>query len=101
MEQLKVIIFIACAGVTGCSTTQLPSLQSLVIPSLPIPTEVYTTAAWSQEQADMGNQILTGVIGPNNVSEGLLEFQNYNRDTSAVLQNPWIGISMLRNLWTN
>jgi len=100
-QQLRKLIVIGCIGISGCSTTQLPSLQALTIPQLPIPGEVYTTAAWSQEQAEMANEIISGVAGPNNVSAGLLEFQNYNRDTSAILQNPWIGISMLSNLWSN
>jgi hypothetical protein len=49
--------------------------------------------------ADQVNQLIGGVMGPNNVSGAILTGQNYTRNGLAVLNNPWIGVSMLRNLW--
>lgn len=55
--------------------------------------------ASSQITASQTNQLVSGLAGPNQVSAGLLEFQNYNRNINAILQNPWNGIIPLRNLW--
>lgn len=45
------------------------------------------------------NQLIGGVMGPNKVSGSLLTSQNYYRETQAVINNPWIGVSTLRNNW--
>jgi hypothetical protein len=58
-----------------------------------------TTMSDTQIMASQTNQLVSGIAGPNNVSAGLLEFQNYNRNINATLQNPWDGIFTLRNLW--
>jgi hypothetical protein len=58
-----------------------------------------TTLSDTQIMASQTNQLVSGIAGPNNVSAGLLEFQNYNRNINATIQNPWDGFFVLRNLW--
>ena len=53
----------------------------------------------SQITASQTNQLISGLAGPNSVSGELLEFQNYNRNINATMQNPWNGFFELRNLW--
>lgn len=68
----------------------------------PICTSVPTfqqTIAGSQIQTSQLNQLISGLFGPNNVSAGLLSYQNYNREVNAVSQNPWLGFFQLRNAW--
>ena len=55
--------------------------------------------AESQITASQTNQLISGLAGPNSVSGDLLEFQNYNRNINATMQNPWNGFFELRNLW--
>lgn len=49
--------------------------------------------------ANQLNQLISGVMGPNNVSGAILTGQNYYRDGLAIANNPWIGMAMLRNQW--
>jgi hypothetical protein len=58
-----------------------------------------TTLSESQIMASQTNQLVSGVAGPNQVSANLLQFQNYNRNINATLQNPWNEFFTLRNLW--
>jgi hypothetical protein len=58
-----------------------------------------TQLSETQLQASQTNQLVSGIVGPNQVSAGLLEFQNYNRNINAITQNPWLGFFELRNLW--
>ena len=58
-----------------------------------------TVLSDSQIQASQLNQLVSGVAGSNQVSAGLLQFQNYNRNINATIQNPWNGFFTLRNLW--
>ncbi len=48
---------------------------------------------------DETSQITGGLIGPNNVSGSITEGMNYYRNGLAILNNPWNGWFMLRNLW--
>lgn len=90
----KKILFLLFLGCSGCATyvdndQYLPPIQS----------NLQQPLAESQIQASQINQLLSGLIGPNQVSNGLLEYQNYNREINAVSQNPWLGFFQLRNLW--
>lgn len=84
---------------SGCATyydndQYLPPLHTPVTqPTFP------QSLAQSQIQASQMNQLVSGLFGPNQVSGGLLAFQNYNRNANAIAQNPWNGFFMLRNAW--
>lgn len=67
-------------GLTSCATYSQPLAESQIM-------------------ASQTNQYITGVAGPNPISGGLLEFQNYNRNLNASMQNPWLAFFELRNLW--
>lgn len=59
-----------------------------------------TTLSETQIQASQLNQVVSGVAGPNNqVSAGLLQFQNYNRGIRTAIYEPWNNFFILRNLW--
>jgi hypothetical protein len=58
-----------------------------------------TTLSDTQIMTSQTNQLVSGIAGPNSISAGLLEFQNYNRNINATIQNPWNGFFTLRNLW--
>jgi hypothetical protein len=47
--------------------------------------------------ASQVNQVLQGVMGPNNVSAKILDGMNYYRTGAAVLNNPWLLLSMIKN----
>jgi hypothetical protein len=47
--------------------------------------------------ASQANQVLQGVMGPNNVSAKILDGMNYYRTGAAVLNNPWLLLSMIKN----
>jgi hypothetical protein len=51
--------------------------------------------------ADQVNQVIGGVMGPNNVSGAILQGQNWYRTGAALINNPWFGITALRNQWVN
>jgi hypothetical protein len=75
--------FILLAILTsGCSTFSIPLAQT-------------------QIAADQTNQLVSGIAGPNQVSAGLLEFQNYNRNLNASMQNPWLAFFEVRDLWVH
>ena len=80
----------------GCTTAYQP------IAIIPKPIEagkLSQTLSQSQIQASQLNQYVSGLYGPNTVSQTLLDYQNANRNLRTVLQNPWDGIFILRNLW--
>ena len=76
MKRYKLLLFL----LSGCSMYSQPLAES-------------------QITASQTNQLISGLAGPNSVSGGLLEFQNYNRNINATMQNPWNGFFELRNLW--
>lgn len=67
---------------TGCSTFSIPLAETQIM-------------------ADKTNQLVSGIAGPNQVSAGLLEFQNYNRNVNASLQNPWLAFFEIRDSWVH
>ena len=77
MKYTKLLLVLMCAG---CSTYSQPLAQSQIM-------------------ASQTNQFVSGIAGPNPISGGLLEFQNYNRNLNASMQNPWLAFFELRNLW--
>lgn len=92
---MKKYILISLLLLPGCACTNnyLPPIQTR-----PVPT-IQQTLAKTQIQASQLNQLVSGIMGPNQVSGALLTFQNYNRNVNAVSQNPWNGFFMLRNAW--
>jgi len=91
---MKIVLAIIIILLTGCAYSDgyLPPIRTTV------PT-VQQTIAESQIQTSQLNQLISGIFGPNNVSAGLLSYQNYNREVNAVSQNPWLGFFQLRNAW--
>lgn len=92
MKKMLIVLLL-----TGCVAYQdndqyLPPIQTR-------PPLFQQTLAQSQIQASQMNQLVSGVFGSNEVSGGLLTYQNYNREVNAIAQNPWLGFFMLRNNW--
>jgi hypothetical protein len=49
--------------------------------------------------ASQTSQIVGGIAGPNSVSGGINNGLTYYRNIAGVINNPWDGIFILRNLW--
>lgn len=49
--------------------------------------------------ADQTQTLIQGLVGPNNVSGGIITGQNYYMTANTVVQDPWYGYDLLRNLW--
>lgn len=47
--------------------------------------------------ASQVDQVLQGVMGPNNVSAKIQDGMGYYRTGAAVLNNPWLLLSMIKN----
>lgn len=60
-----------------------------------------STLSETQIQASQLNQLASGVAGPNQISAGLLQFQNYNREIRTTIYEPWNSFFVLRNLWVH
>jgi hypothetical protein len=82
---------------SGCTTVPVPVA---VIQQKPPNADMLSSAlANSQIQASQMNQYISGVYGPNSMSQALLDYQNANRELSAIAQNPWNGFFVMRNGW--
>jgi hypothetical protein len=97
---MKVIILI-CLLIPGCIVYPDPemminqALTTAVSPAQPLTEPL----AGSQIYASQLNQLVSGLAGPNQVSAGLLEYQNYNRAVNNAIQNPWEAVLNNRALW--
>ena len=82
---------------TSCATVPVPVA---VIQQKPPNADMLANAlANSQIQASQMNQYISGIYGPNSMSQALLDYQNANRELSAIAQNPWNGFFVMRNAW--
>lgn len=82
---------------SGCVAVPTPVA---VIQQKPPNADVMAQAlANSQIQASQMNQYISGIYGPNDMSQALLDYQNANRELSAIAQNPWNGFFIMRNAW--
>jgi hypothetical protein len=82
---------------SGCAAVPVPVA---VIQQKPPNADALSRAlANSQIQASQMNQYISGVYGPNSISQVLLDYQNANRELSAIAQNPWNGFFIARNAW--
>jgi hypothetical protein len=82
---------------SGCVSVPTPVA---VIQQKPPGADALTRAlANSQIQASQMNQYISGIYGPNSMSQALLNYQNANRELSAIAQNPWNGFFIIRNGW--
>ncbi len=82
---------------TGCTTVPVPVA---VIQQKPPNADALARAlANSQIQASQMNQYISGIYGPNDMSQALLDYQNANRELNAIAQNPWNGFFIMRNGW--
>lgn len=122
MKTIKRTLTISAMILTGCTT--YPSTQMVqvgpyrVAPGQAIPANITDIVAAPQSYvldnvdalftqpigdlfvfADQANQLIGGIMGPNEVSGAILQGQNWYRTGSAILNNPWIGVSALRNQW--
>lgn len=127
MKTYKQVVCIASIALTGCAT-QTPGIVQIgpykVAPGQMAPQPVVemvddpgafvygrandvTQSVVSQPindvfiLADQANQLIGGIMGPNNVSGAILKGQNYYRTGLGVINNPWTGFFALRNLWVN
>lgn len=84
---------------TGCTVVQEP--VAVIQQRPPNADALARTLAASQIQASQLNQYICGIYGQtNSMSQALLNYQNANRELSAIAQNPWNGFFILRNAWT-
>lgn len=49
--------------------------------------------------ASQTQTLIQAAAGPNPVSGGIITGQNYYREADAIIQNPWNGFFIARNLW--
>jgi len=82
---------------TGCTTIPVP--VAVIQQKPPGADNLVIALAKSQIQASQMNQYISGIYGPNSMSQVLLNYQNANRQLSSVVQNPWNGFFELRNSW--
>lgn len=83
---------------SGCATVPVP--VAVIEQKPPGADALVQTLASSQIRASQMNQYISGVYGPNNsMSQALLDYQNANRELSAIAQNPWNGFFVMRNAW--
>jgi hypothetical protein len=75
---MKVVMLLCVLG-TGCATYTSNS-------------DLFVTAGQTQT-------LVQAFAGPNSVSGGIIQGQNYYRDVDATINNPWNGFFTLRNLW--
>lgn len=59
----------------------------------------YTTNSSPFVVADQTQTLIQAAAGPNPVSGGIITGQNYYREANAIIQNPWNGFFIARNLW--
>lgn len=93
MRRTVLLISILLAG---CVTVPEPVA---VIQKPPNADALVNALANSQIQASQMNQYISGIYGPNSMSQALLDYQNANRELMAVAQNPWNGFFAIRNGW--
>jgi outer membrane lipoprotein-sorting protein len=97
VNKLLLLLLLLSIFLSGCATVPVPVA---VIQQKPPGTDnLARTLAASQIQASQMNQYISGIYGPNSMSQVLLNYQNANRQLSSVVQNPWNGFFELRNLW--
>lgn len=80
---------------TGCATMPVP--VAVVQQRPPGADNLAKTLAASQIAASQMNQYISGIYGPNSMSQVLLNYQHANRQLSSVAQNPWNAFFELRN----
>jgi len=66
---------------------------------LPVGCATYTSNPDLFVAAGQTQTLIQAFAGPNKVSGGIIEGQNYYRNIDATIQNPWNGFFSLRNLW--
>ena len=62
---------------------------------------VNVVASTANMEASKANTLLSGLVGPNSVSENFLAFQNYSRTANGAVQDPWYAYSLLRGVLNN
>ena len=82
---------------SGCATVQVP--VAVIQQKPPGADKLANALAISQIQANQMNEYISGIYGPNSMSQVLLNYQNANRELSRVVQTPWNGSFELRNFW--
>jgi hypothetical protein len=74
------LFILLIALLTGCATYTMPMDDPYVV-------------------ASQTSQIVGGVVGPNTVSGGINNGLTYYQNIDGIIQNPWNGFFILRNLW--
>ncbi len=85
--------------VSGCTTW--PDPEMMIVKTLnttvqPARGALTVPLSSSQIYASRLNSLASGLAGPNQVSAGLLEFQNYNRAINNTLASPWETLLLYR-----
>jgi hypothetical protein len=93
MKKLLLLLIL----MTGCTTIPVP--VAVIQQKPPGADNLVIALAKSQIQASQMNQYISGIYGPNSMSQVLLNYQNANRELSRVVQNPWNGSFEPRNFW--
>lgn len=76
---MKIVVGFVTLALTGCATYTYNSDPFVV--------------------ANQTSQITSGLFGPNNVTGNINTGMNYYRNSLDVINNPWNGVFILRNLW--
>ena len=93
MARIQLILILL---LSGCVSVPDPIA---VVPKPPNADALTRALANSQIQASKMNQYISGIYGPSDMSQALLDYQNANRELSAIAQNPWNGFFIMRNAW--
>lgn len=76
----RALLLLLLFSLTGCATYTQPMNDPFVV-------------------ANQTQTLIQGLVGPNNISGGIITGQNYYRNAVTVTQNPWYGYDLLRGLW--